>query len=97
MGLGVDLPPGAGMRCKTCVHWTKSKDGMDSINEPFDEDTFKAKVMPFEVNNCQCPALLMNERPLQANGFCVADASDYRATLHTAENFGCIHHKAKAT
>jgi hypothetical protein len=66
---------------------------MDPINEPFDETTCDLMIMPFEVRDCKCPALLMNERPVQVNGFCVADASGFRATLHTAENFGCVHHK----
>ena len=76
--------------CKTCKWW------IDKNNEychPTDEDTYKEKEMPFEVQQCKHPKLLFFERPVEINGFTVADGSGYFAALYTAENFGCILHE----
>jgi hypothetical protein len=49
----------------------------------------------FEVRICQHPRLLFCERPLEANGFAVADGSEYMANFYTAEDFGCVKHEER--
>lgn len=52
--------------------------------------------MPFAVRRCMHPKLLFCERPVEDDGFCVADGSIYRAALYTAERFGCVLHEGNA-
>lgn len=80
--------------CATCKHWTPPEDFYDEICTPLDQDTFEPMTMPFEVRMCQHPAKTFCERPVEANGFGLADASTYRATLYTGPEFGCIRHEA---
>ena len=87
------------MNCKTCKHWhNKAPDRsgwfehQDIIN-PVDPDTMDEMDMPFEVRHCSNPKLLFCERPVEANGFAVADGSTYMANLMTAEGFGCVLHE----
>lgn len=83
--------------CQTCKHWgAKGKREycvQGWIGEPIDPDTYKPMVMPFVVKNCGHPELLFCERPLRADGFAVADGSEYAAALYTAEKFGCVLHE----
>ena len=90
-----DIIPAMSGRCKTCVHW-KLDPGRtwDTITQPHDPDTYKPMKMPFEVRQCQHPKLLFCERPLEIDGFAVADGSEYMANLYTAEDFGCVRHEA---
>lgn len=79
--------------CKTCVHWSKKSDGgWNQILEPTDPDTYEPMVFEFEVRECTNPRLLFCERPLDRDGFAVADGSEYMANLYTAEGFGCVLH-----
>lgn len=66
----------------------------DSIIRPEDPDTYEPMVLPFEVRTCGHPKLLFCERPLERDGFAVADGSEYMAVLYTAEGFGCVRHEA---
>lgn len=83
--------------CQTCKHWGVPRATKphihDNIVEPTDPDTYKPMVMPFVVKNCGHPELLFCERPLRADGFAVADGSEYAAALYTAEKFGCALHE----
>ena len=84
--------------CKTCIHWkvedTNGCTPHEGIVTPTDPDTYEPMKMPFEVRHCMNPALLFCERPVQPDGFCVADGSTYMAHLMTSENFGCVLHNA---
>lgn len=81
--------------CKTCKHWKTEDNNLtwNEITRPYDSDTYEPMEMPFEVRECKHPQLLFCERPLEKNGFCVADGSQYFAGLYTAEDFGCIRHE----
>lgn len=57
--------------------------------------THTPMVMPFEVRICEHPAQTFCERPVEKNGFGVADGSEYMAVLATAEDFGCVRHEEK--
>lgn len=78
--------------CKTCRHWQAPE--RNRITEPHDPDTYKPMLLPFEVRECKHPRLLFCERPLEENGFAVADGSEYFAALYTAESFGCVRHES---
>jgi hypothetical protein len=86
--------------CSTCAHWecpTTETDNRDyyhwkDILRPTDPDTYEPMVTPFEVGRCTHPRLLFCERPLERNGFTVADASEYMACLCTGPDFGCVRH-----
>ena len=81
--------------CKTCIHWQKSDDPYgDSLTTPMDPDTFEEMESAFEVRICTHPSKLFCERPLEANGFALADGSGYKARLATGEGFGCVRHEA---
>jgi hypothetical protein len=83
-------------RCATCTHWTKTDDKWNEITAPFDPDTYEPMSMPFEVRECKHPKLLFCERPVESDGFAVADGSLYFAALYTAEDFGCVRHEMSA-
>ena len=78
--------------CKTCVHWRNDDRWSDQLSRPVDPDTYEHMVMPFEVRRCMSPHLLFCERPLERDGFAVADGSEYFAALYTAPDFGCVLH-----
>lgn len=85
-------------KCKTCKHWKKPeqqdsyhKDDMCAYRYP---TTFEAIPPPFEVRICEHPAQRFCERPLEKDGFAIADGSTYFACLATAEEFGCVRHEA---
>ena len=63
--------------CKTCKHW---------------RDSYEPMVLPFAVRQCKHPSLTFCERPVESNGFRVADM----AALVTAEDFGCVRHEAES-
>lgn len=84
--------------CKTCKYWQKPKtvdsylkDDMCAYRDP---TTFEDITPPFEVRICEHPAQRFCERPLEKNGFAIADGSTYFACLATAEDFGCVRHEA---
>lgn len=79
--------------CKTCKHWKTEGAGHSDILRPIDPDTYEPMAMPFEVRSCEHPALLFCERPLEKDGFAIADGSGYMAGLYTAEDFGCVRHE----
>jgi hypothetical protein len=81
-------------RCRTCAHW--KNDTFSYIMDPVDPDTYQPMEMPFEVRRCVHPRLLFCERPLEADGFAVADGSNYYAAFYTAEDFGCVKHEEEA-
>jgi len=85
-------------RCKTCKHWLTpdesenyNKADMCSYRDP---TTFENINAPFEVRICEHPSQRFCERPLEKDGFSVADGSTYFACLATAEDFGCVRHEA---
>ncbi len=89
--------------CKTCKHWNMPPvpDEFMSTTEsrlchPHDPDTYELMEMPFAVGICEHPALTFCERPVERNGFGVADGSEYFAVLATAEDFGCVRHEEKS-
>lgn len=85
--------------CKTCRHWNYDpKDQMSfkvsAYCDPTDPDTYKSMEMPFLVRECRHPAKTFCERPVEINGFGLADGSEYMAVLFTGEEFGCVRHEA---
>jgi len=85
--------------CKTCKHWIfdpacKGNWPVERYCAPVDPDTFEPMVMPFEVRECTHPEKTFCERPVEPNGFGVADGSTYMAVLMTASEFGCVRHEA---
>lgn len=87
------------MRCKDCKHWGNRPDSVadwqDHISKPIDPDTYEPMDLPHEVRRCYHPELRFCERPLEADGFAVADGSEYYAALYTGEAFGCVKWDAK--
>lgn len=84
--------------CKTCKHWQFDPESDDawqvkSYCAPLDQDTYVPMPMPFVVRECTHPAKTFCERPVEANGFGVADGSTYMAVLVTGEDFGCVRHE----
>ena len=82
-------------RCKTCKHWLvdhkdHNEESVTGYNDPI---SFEPVTPPFEVRICKHPAQRFCERPVEANGFAVADGSTYFAALATAEDFGCVRHE----
>lgn len=82
-------------RCATCKHWEAPEDRWDNIVFPLDPDTYERMETGFEVRMCLNPKLMFCERPLESNGFALADGSGYKANLYTAEDFGCVRWEAK--
>lgn len=84
--------------CQTCKHWSVAgpRGSTDEIINPTDPDTYEPMVTTFEVRICKHPRLLFCERPLESDGFAVADGSRYMANLYTAQDFGCLLHEAQA-
>ena len=81
--------------CESCVHWRVDHQP-DSIEEPYDPDTYEPMAMPFEVRRCRHPKLLFCERPLERDGFSVADGSEYFAAFYTGPDFGCVRHEPRS-
>jgi hypothetical protein len=82
--------------CRTCAFWViPERHQYDQILHPVDPDTYEPMDTGFEVRICQHPRLLFCERPLEANGFAVADGSEYMANFYTAEDFGCVKHEER--
>ena len=82
--------------CKTCKHWTAKAPKSFAAKEiftPTDPDIYKPMQMPFEVRECKHPRMTFCERPVEPNGFGVADGSEYMAMLITAEDFGCVRYE----
>ena len=83
--------------CDTCEFWEFDPDGMNYraawLIYPEDPDTGEPMELPFEVRRCECPRLLFCERPVEDDGACVVDGSQYFAGLITAPKFGCVFHK----
>jgi len=78
-------------RCKSCKHWTESEDHfLSHLMKPYDWEAEEPMKFDFEVRYCDSPSLLFSQRPLYANEAAVADASDYMASMLTAEGFGCV-------
>ena len=86
-------PPTRLLRCAACKHWTDT-DEWNEITHPRDPDTYQEMEMSFTVKRCTNPNLLFCERPLESNGFAVADGSTYFAAFFTAEDFGCVQWEA---
>jgi hypothetical protein len=81
-------------RCKTCAHWVVTKYD-NNLCKPLDPDTYEPMDRGFEVRVCKQPTQTFCEAPVERNGFALADGSNYRATLATAEDFGCVRWTAK--
>ncbi len=81
--------------CETCKWWVPSVEDWDGVYYPIDPDTYKPMVMPFEIRKCTHPAQTFCERPVERNGFGVADGSTYRAELFTGPDFGCVRHEGE--
>ena len=82
--------------CDTCKHWHIDPDAfvcVKSYYAPMDPDTFRPMEMPFEVRECMHPAKTFCERPVEPNGFGVADGSTFMAIFLTGEKFGCVRHE----
>ena len=78
--------------CESCKHWrnTDPEETHWGIENPVDEDTYEPKEMPWPVRACSHPAQTFCERPVERNGFGVADGSRYWAKLYTGPDFGCV-------
>ena len=46
--------------------------------------------------HCRHPKLLFCERPLERDGFSVADGSEYFAAFYTGPDFGCVRHEPRS-
>lgn len=81
--------------CDTCKHWRNDEEdyGGGEITEPYDFDTGKKMVLPFEVKKCHSPNTLFCERPVAETQCCVQDGSQYMANLFTGPKFGCPNHE----
>lgn len=81
--------------CKTCKHWCLPTDSWNasSLCKPLDQDTYEPMQFKYEVRICKMPSQTFCERPMEANGFGLADASMYFAVLATGEEFGCVRHE----
>lgn len=83
--------------CKTCKHWTKSKDEdsymIQSMCSPIDQDTYEPMERGFETRICRQPTQTFCEAPVERDGFGLTDGSTYMAALATAEDFGCVKHE----
>lgn len=84
------------MNCATCAHWKMPERDWDNICHPLDPETYEPMKTTFEVRECQHPKLVRFERPCEANGFAVADGSNYWARLCTGPDFGCVKHEPSA-
>jgi len=86
--------------CKTCAHWIDPAEGDDwnknNLTGYFDPITFEPIPAPFEVRICEHPGKRFCARPVEPNGFAIADGSTYFAALATAEDFGCVRHETVA-
>lgn len=82
--------------CKTCKHWLVDDETGWNAKQCCtpEDDNGAVMVMPFEVRECRHPAKTFCERPVEINGFGATDASQYCASLLTAEEFGCVRHEA---
>lgn len=80
--------------CATCRHWRDDDGRHNGITHPYDPDTYAEMKMPFPVLRCTHPKLLFCERPVERDGFAVADGSTYFAALYTGPSFGCVRHEA---
>lgn len=80
--------------CKTCRHWQRADNDSrwwdGDMCSPRDPDTGEDMDLGFEVRVCRHPSQTFCETPVERNGFGVADGSNYRAILATAEEFGCV-------
>ncbi len=96
--MSAGIPNGIGglPTCKTCAHWKSSEREWEEIEHPVDPDTYERMETTFDVRRCDHPKLLFCERPLEPNGFAVADGSEYMAILYTAEDFGCVRHESES-
>ena len=84
------------MRCQTCRWWTPADD-YNEIAHPLDPtNDYLPMAMPFEVRLCKSPKLLFYERPA-IDGGTVVDGSQYKASLLTGPEFGCVNHEPEAT
>ena len=84
--------------CKHCKFWVLDKDACGTeqmMCTPTDPDTCKPMVFDFEVRVCTHPSQTFCERPIERNGFGLADGSTYTAMLTTAEEFGCVRFELK--
>lgn len=81
--------------CKTCTHWkvAESDEWTDQqMTQPVDPDTDEPMVFEFEVRVCKHPSKTFMERPVEKNGFGIADGSHYKAVFVTSEDYGCVRH-----
>lgn len=74
------------------MHWQLNEEHSNTEIEMWDGE-FNRIPPEFEVRYCKDPYLMTFERPLNNDQASVADGSEYRAVLVTAENFCCVHHK----
>lgn len=82
--------------CETCIHWIASNRDGDNICHPLDPATYEPMKTSFQVRECRHPKLVRFERPVERNGFAVADGSHYWARLCTGPDFGCVRHESGA-
>lgn len=82
--------------CKTCRYWTKPEEiryWEAELCAPVDPDTYEKMERGFECRLCKHPKQTFCESPTEANGFGLADGSNYKACLITGEDFGCVRHE----
>jgi len=82
--------------CKSCIYWVDPQDSYDEIIHPWDHDTESQKMdMPFEVKKCTSDNITLFERNPDSKGVSLCDGSNYRATMYTGQDYGCVNHRAK--
>lgn len=88
--------------CKTCRHWQIGKDDRYSTilfpyrpDKDWEQCETEAEVVAvygYRVRRCHHPKLLFYQRP-ERHAAAVCDGSEYKASLVTAEDFGCVLHE----
>lgn len=89
-------------QCGTCRHWLirDEEDRENRVIFPYHPVTYEqpedeaeaAKLYGHRARVCHSPKVLFYQRPA-IDGAAVMDGSEYRASLITGEQFGCVLHE----
>jgi hypothetical protein len=99
------------MNCKNCIHWKLPKESeffgaeecampRNPASEDFDweyidDENEQRRLFGHATKFCRSPKVKFYERP-DKSGACVADGSQYMASLITGEDFGCVNFEGVA-
>jgi len=76
------------MRCETCTHWVKWKDGTTNLG------SCKKVLRYWEAIDWD--ATTFEDRLVADAKFFVQDGEDYSASLYTRNDFGCVEYKGES-